>query len=268
MVHRVNAGGSSLAGTPTWGEDSSTSPSPYVNAADTGNTTFSTANTIDMTHASIPAGTPEALLQSERWDGAVAPEMEWNFPVTAGSHEVRLYFAEIYSGTQSVGARVFDVFVEGKLVLDDYDVFAEVGGYKAVMKSFLVSSDANVDIDFGHVTEHPAIKGIEIVRSEARANELGASPTSVDFGSVALNTTATQSLQLTNLGGAGDPSIVVDATSITGTDAAQFGDDFDDAANVTLAPGQSTNVAVNFTPTTSGAKSATLEVAHSGTNSP
>jgi hypothetical protein len=108
-LYRVNAGGPSLGGTPAWSGDAAGSPSPYVNAAQIGNTTAFTSNAINMTHPSVPAGTPGQLFQTERWDGAGSPEMQWNFPVTPGALEVRLYFAETYSGTQAVGARVFDV---------------------------------------------------------------------------------------------------------------------------------------------------------------
>jgi hypothetical protein len=186
--------------------------------------------------------------------------MQWHFPVTAGSYEVRLAFAEIYEGAQSVGARVFDVAIEGTTVLDNYDVFANVGGYKGVVKSFTVSSDASLDITFGHVVENPAIKGIEILSAGA-PNQLAASPTSLDFGTTAVGATSSKSLQLTNVGGAGDPSIVIDQTTITGTDAVQFADTFDDAANVTVAPGASTTISVSFTPASAGAKSATLQIA-------
>jgi hypothetical protein len=181
---------------------------------------------------------------------------------------VRLYFAEIYTGAQFAGARIFDVSIEGKLVLDNLDVFAEVGGYKGIVKSFTVASDANLDIDFGHVVENPAVKAIEILTAAATPNQLGATPASADFGAVVVNQTQTKQIQLTNLGGSGDAAIVVDATSIAGTGAAQFGDSFDDAANVTVAPGASTTLTVSFKPTTVGAKSATLNVTHSGTNSP
>src|SRR5918995_4784057 len=98
VVYRVNAGGPQLAGTPVWSADTQTSPSPYVNAAER---TYSTTQAIDMSSPSVPSGTPMALFQTERWDGSAAPEMQWNFPVTAGSYEVRLGFAEIYPGTQS-----------------------------------------------------------------------------------------------------------------------------------------------------------------------
>jgi PA14 domain/Bacterial Ig-like domain/Malectin domain/Abnormal spindle-like microcephaly-assoc'd, ASPM-SPD-2-Hydin/Glucose / Sorbosone dehydrogenase len=268
IVHRVNAGGTSLTGSPAWSGDTSAAPSQYVNAAATGNTTFSTTSAIDLSHPSIPAGTPAALFQTERWDAAAAPELEWNFPVTAGSYLVRLYLAEIYSGTQSVGARVFDVSIEGKLVLDNYDIFAEVGANKGVVKSFTVASDANLDLDFGHVVENPALKAIEIVTSGPSPNQLGATPAAADFGAVAVNQTQTKQIQLLNLGGSGAPAIVVDQTSITGTGAAHFTDSFNDAGNVTLAPGASTTVTVSFKPTTAGAKSATLNVVHSGANSP
>jgi Malectin domain/Concanavalin A-like lectin/glucanases superfamily len=150
-------------GTPAWSADTQESPSPYVNAAETGNTTASTTQTINLSDPSIPSGTPMALFQTERWDGSSAPEMQWRFPVAAGSYEVRLAFAETYSGAQSVGARVFDVSIEGTTVLDNYDIFGDVGGYKGIVKSFIVSSDASLDITFGHVVQNPAIKGIEII---------------------------------------------------------------------------------------------------------
>src|SRR5512132_2048298 len=60
---RVNAGGPSLTGTPAWSADTSGTPSPYVNASQTGNSTFSTATAIDMSDPSIPAGTPAQLFQ-------------------------------------------------------------------------------------------------------------------------------------------------------------------------------------------------------------
>ncbi|MBW3578433.1 MAG: choice-of-anchor D domain-containing protein [Actinobacteria bacterium] len=267
VSYRVNAGGPVLSTEPAWEADTAASPSPYVNAAETGNRTFSTTTAIDLSHPSVPPGTPQALFQAERWDPVEAPEMQWDFPVVAGSYEVRLYFAEIYSGAQAVGARVFDVTVEGTVVLDDYDVFADVGGYAAVVKSFVVSADSNLDVDLGHVVENPAIKGIEILPAE-RPNELGASPASVEVGQVPVGASASADVTLTNLGTSGDPEIVVDATDITGTHAADFVDDFDDSGQVTLAPGASTTLTVTFTPTDVGDRSATLEVHHSGLNTP
>ena len=49
------------------------------------------------------------------------------------------------------------------LVLDNYDIYADVGGFKGVMKSFMVTADSNIDIDFRHVVDAPGINGIEIL---------------------------------------------------------------------------------------------------------
>lgn len=166
-LYRVNAGGELLSGTPAWSADSQASPSSFVNAAATGNTVSGTANSIDLTDPSLTGTVPPmALFQNGRFDGSASPEMQWNFPVTAGgTYEVRLYFAEVYSGNQRVGARVFDVLIEGAVVLNDYDVYAQVGGYKGVMESFTVTpADSTLTIDFRHVIENPHIKGIEIVQ--------------------------------------------------------------------------------------------------------
>ena len=157
VVFRVNAGGSLVSGTPDWEADG---PSAYVNS---GSNTYSTSDAIDMSDPSVPAGTPMALFQSERWDPSSGAEMEWDFPVIDGSYEVSLFFAEVYGGAFSAGARVFDVSVDGALVLDDYDVFADVGAETAVVKTFVTTvTDGNIDIDFGHLTENPAIKAIQI----------------------------------------------------------------------------------------------------------
>jgi len=114
-------------------------------------------------HPSVPLTTPYSVLKSERglmkWE---VPALEFNFPVEAGQKvEVRLYFAEIY--WDSANARVFDVLIEDDLVIDDYDIYAEVGHDVGVMKSFEVTSDGNLDIDLRRVKQQPKISGIEII---------------------------------------------------------------------------------------------------------
>jgi hypothetical protein len=266
-LFRVNAGGPAVSGTPTWTTDTTASPSPYVNAAAAGNETFSTAQAIDLTHPSVPAGTPQAVFQTERWDPPAGAEMTWSFPVSPGLYQVRLYFAEIYDGAQSVGARVFNVSIEGSPVLSNYDIFADVGGYKGVVKSFLVTSDSALEIAFAHVVENPKVDAIEILPA-TRPNELGASPESIDFGNTAVGSSVTRAIDVTNLGASGDPSIVVQSTAISGPDASDFSDSFNDASPVTLAPGQSTTIVATFAPAGAGAKSASLAIAHSGANTP
>ncbi len=48
-------------------------------------------------------------------------------------------------------------------------MFADVGGFAGVVKSFTVTSDSNLDIDFLHVIQNPSIKGIEIVDGTVQA---------------------------------------------------------------------------------------------------
>ncbi|CAN5891966.1 hypothetical protein BH23ACT11_BH23ACT11_21420 [soil metagenome] len=168
VVHRVNAGGPALgASTPPWGSDSQVSPSTYVNAAETGNKTFTSTDQIDTTN--VPGYVPMRLFQTERWDPASEPEMQWDFPVDPGEYEVRLYFAETFDAASSTGTRLFDVDVEveGNTVLNDYDVFENAGGHdKAVMESISATvEDTNLDVNFAHVKQNPAVKGIEVIRT-------------------------------------------------------------------------------------------------------
>jgi large repetitive protein len=259
----VNAGGPALSG---WQGDSAGAPSAYSNAAATGNTTYAVGTTIDTSHPSLPAGTPMTLFQSERYDGPAAPEMQWTFPVSPGSYEVRLYFAEIYAGTQVVGARKFDVAIEGAKLLTGYDVFADVGANKGVVKSFVIQSDASLTVDFLHVTENPALKAIAVL--PAAQGGLTATPAAVDFGSVKVDATTSQTVTLRNAGATGAPAITVSGTTITGAHAAQFSDSFPDGSGVSLPAGGSVDVTVSFRPTSTGSKVASMSVTHSGSGSP
>lgn len=162
VVYRTNAGGPELTTSPPWQRDTSSSPSPYVNGGAT--KVVSTGAAIDTSHPSLPGATPGAMFGSERYlHPKSSDDMHWDFPVASGSYEVRLYFAETFDRAQESGARVFDVTIEGQSALDNYDVYQDVGGYKGVMKSFDVVSNANLDIDFGRVVQNPMVKGIEIL---------------------------------------------------------------------------------------------------------
>ncbi|MCI4063280.1 malectin [Micromonospora sp. R77] len=167
VLYRVNAGGDTLpaASGPSWAADTSAAPSALHN---TGNevTNYFTNATLDST---VPTGTPVELYNSERWDLTGAPNMEWNFPVPAGQQvQVRLYLANRYAGTATVGKRKFDVSIDGVLKLNDFDPVAEAGGTnRGTMRAFAVTSDGNVDVDFGPVLQNPLVQGIEIVKIPA-----------------------------------------------------------------------------------------------------
>ncbi|MCI0492970.1 MAG: hypothetical protein L0Z07_08540, partial [Planctomycetes bacterium] len=268
-LFRINAGGMALAGSPNWSEDTAANPSVYVNSATGNSATAATTASINLSHASIPAGTPLAVFQSERFDKPGGANMLWDFPVTSGEYEVRLYFAETWTGAQAPGIRQFDVQIEGVTVLDNYDVFADVGGFAGVVKSFVVTSDANLDIDFLRVVQNPSIKGIEILSNATQSGVLNASTTSLDFGSVVVNNPSSHIVSLTNGGAVGSPDITIDpsqASIVPG--GSPYTVAFEDTQPIVLGPGASTVVTVTYTPTTVASHSAVLNIAHSGSNSP
>jgi glucose/arabinose dehydrogenase len=147
-TYRINAGGPAYADTlgQLW-------------SADQGFNTGQAAATSD------PIADPNTTLyQSERWDPPGAPELSYDLPVANGTYRVNLYFAEIYPGAAFVGGRVFDVSIEGTKILQNFDIFAEVGFGKPLVKSFTTTvTDGVLDILFSHVVENPKISAIEVI---------------------------------------------------------------------------------------------------------
>lgn len=105
---------------------------------------------------------PMVVYQSERWGPSV-----YTIPVTPGkTYTVRLHFAE--TTFDQAGARRFNVAIDGKRVLTDFDVFAEAGGkFRAVVKEFsgiAPNADGKIVIDFTvGSADQPKIDGIEVL---------------------------------------------------------------------------------------------------------
>ena len=166
-LYRVNAGGPAVTATdggPNWSDDSVDTALHNTGSSVAG---ASPSAALDST---IPSGTPTSLFDTERFDPGIqgdGGEMKWMFPVTSGATvKVRLYFANRYSGTSAVGARVFDVALEGSTVLDHLDPVAAAGADQtATMREFIVTSDGTVNIDFTHEANNPLINAIEIIQT-------------------------------------------------------------------------------------------------------
>ena len=174
VLYRVNAGGPEIAdpnGGPAWTEDRPTAgaggvatvgtPSPYLLASS--NTSYAVADTIDLSHPTVPTGTPQALFQTERYDSGPATPMVYEFPVGAGqAYEVDLYFAELYA--TAADFREFTVNVEGTDFLVDYDIYEQFGGLAGVVETIStpVVADDYLTITFSHVIENPKIGAIEV----------------------------------------------------------------------------------------------------------
>ena len=138
------------------------------------------------------------LHTSERSD---AKTFGYEVPVPNGNYTVTLHFAEIYwgavgGGPGGTGKRIFDVSLENSLILDNYDITADVGPQTPVAKSFEVNiQDGILNIEFSSETskggkDFPMLSGLEVINSNvntapnvvASANVTsGTSPLNVEF---------------------------------------------------------------------------------------
>ena len=86
----------------------------------------------------------------------------YRFKLPNGSYKVTLKFAEVAYDT--VGARVFDVSVQGGKAAEKLDLFAKVGKNKAydIALNDVAVTDGMLAIDFGRVVELPAIAAIAV----------------------------------------------------------------------------------------------------------
>jgi beta-glucanase (GH16 family) len=116
------------------------------------------ANAIDTSGVTAPA--PQAVYQTERYGNFTYTFTGLN---SALSYKVRLHFAEIY--WSSVGQRVFNVFINSKQVLTNFDIIATAGAAnKANIQEFMITpSSGQITIQFSTVTDNAKSSGIEIL---------------------------------------------------------------------------------------------------------
>lgn len=117
-----------------------------------------------LSYAQISDTVDDFLYLSERWQKNESPSMRYNVPVANGQYAVRLLFSENYARSMSVGARIFDVYVEDKMVMT-VDIFKEAGaGNKALNKLFLATvTDGTLTMEFKPKVGNPKIGAIEIM---------------------------------------------------------------------------------------------------------
>jgi hypothetical protein len=168
VVYRVNAGSpNTVAASPvSWLSDTQSSRSPYVDPGSLNYTCGATSWTGTNT-----TGAPNEIFGPNRYSPnyGYASQLQWNFPLSSGTYEVNLFFAETpYSGgVKTAGARVFSVKMENNTVLSNFDIYA-TAGMNAVKKTFTVSvTDGTLDMDFVRATGNPQVNGIEIIRTSS-----------------------------------------------------------------------------------------------------
>ncbi len=75
------------------------------------------------------AGTNDSTLYDTQRYGS---NFSYIFHVPTGTYQATLLFAETYSGDMAAGDRIFNVLVNGVTVISNLDIFAQVGGNKAL----------------------------------------------------------------------------------------------------------------------------------------
>lgn len=165
VVFAVNAGGSEY-----------TASDGTVYAADTGfdhGFTFSTGSYGTPSDPEINDTTDDTLYRSERYGTSFG----YDVPVSNGTYEVTLQFAEIYQGVSAFDEpdssgptdgtdendRVFDVSAEGEQVVSDYDLFAEVGPLTATEVTYTVEvTDGVLTVEFVAINDHAKVSAITV----------------------------------------------------------------------------------------------------------
>ncbi|MFC1747589.1 tandem-95 repeat protein [Pseudomonadota bacterium] len=102
------------------------------------------------------------IYQTERttdWDGST---ISYSYDVPNGDYHVILHFADTYYWLND--QRVFDVSIEGQLLLNYLDIISEVS-YNAPLIEHLdvLVSDGTINLDFMPLSETPVINAIEII---------------------------------------------------------------------------------------------------------
>ena len=110
------------------------------------------------TTSAIIATTNDPLYQSERYGN-----FSYTFPVSNGTYSVNLKFAEIYFS--AAGQRLFNVAINGRTVLTNFDIYARAGRNAAYDQIFPVTvTNGTVKIDFISVRDNAKVSAIRIVK--------------------------------------------------------------------------------------------------------
>jgi len=101
----------------------------------------------------------DTLFQTNRFDRIQDPgEMIYSVPLDPGYYDIHLHWAEVYFNTP--GRRVFDVLLEGSVVIPALDIIAVAGGrniaYTKSFSSFLVP-DGSLEISFNSIKENALV---------------------------------------------------------------------------------------------------------------
>jgi hypothetical protein len=125
---------------------------------------FAGSTPVTTAPGSVAASVPDQFYRSTIYDGAGVPELDFNVRAKAGqTFAVDIFFAEVWDGIRRQGQRVFDVMLDEKRVLSNFDIFKEAGGRNiGISRRFVIQSDGNIDLDLRRLVQNPAISGLRV----------------------------------------------------------------------------------------------------------
>jgi len=129
---------------------------------------FSGGMVSEMTGAVSGTADP-ALFQHGRMPNDTSP-LVYSFPVANGAYHANLYFTELNSGDDFVGGRVFNVKLQGVVVIQNLDIFATVGAGAALIKGVdfaVTNGQATVELDNIPGHDRGKVTAIEITSNGA-----------------------------------------------------------------------------------------------------
>ena len=209
--------------------------------------------------AQISGTTDPYLYQSERYG-----DFFYIIPVSNGAYRVVLHFAEIF--WDAAEQRVFDIRQENTLVVNDLDIWQEVGKDVAHTQSFDIAVfDSALNLDFITETDNAKVSAIEILPLGLPPQpKITVQPTTLDFGPIQVGLSSTP-LDVT-LSSSGDTILSIDTISLIGPFAGNF--DLVESAPYALIPGQTATVSVTFMPTNTGVLAANMSISSDAPGSP
>jgi chitinase len=155
-----------------------------------------TGGTAATATGTVGGTTDPTLYASQRYGASFS----YSFNVPAGSYQVLLKFAETYSGDYKVGARVFNITINGAPALTNFDIYAAAGGNTAVDETFnnILPSGGVIKIQFTGTASsdpNPVVEALQIISMPATSTF---TPTASFTSTTAANTaTETNTLSAT-----------------------------------------------------------------------
>lgn len=118
-----------------------------------------TAGTASAAPFAVEGTTEDSLYTTRRYG-----DFSYSLPIANGDYRVRLVLTD--PTHTAAGQRVFDVFSEKRLVLNDFDIVAAAGGKSAVTKTFTTTvADGRLNLWFDSEVGDAIVSAIEVTRA-------------------------------------------------------------------------------------------------------